>query len=98
MQYYEMIILKYRYADQERDRKAAHLAAHPYARWNQWHETTGLEVLRFFACIFHMGILQHSSLANYWSTDPVLAVSLIPTIFTKNRLVKVPLQYFSLLG
>lgn len=76
-----------RYTAQEREKKANHLAAHPHARLNKWQNTTASEVLRFFACIFAMGLVQHNNIQNYWSTDPVLSTSLIPTVFTKNRLV-----------
>ena len=74
-----------RYMDQEKGKKAAHLASHPHARLNLWEETSGTEVRRFFAVIMSMGLVVQEDIQHYWSTDPVHSTPFVPSQFTKNR-------------
>jgi len=74
-----------RYVQQVKLSKFDHLQSHPHARLNSWEDTASPELRRFFAAILYMGMVVHSDINRYWSTDPVLANSFIPSIITKNR-------------
>jgi len=57
----------------------------PRSRKRNWVATNEVEMKHFVGLLFTMGIVVKKKIADYWSTDPVIATPYINTVMPRNR-------------
>ena len=55
------------------------------SRKHSWVPTNEVEMKYFFGLLFTMGIVVKKKIADYWSTDPVIATPYVNTVMPRNR-------------
>ena len=57
----------------------------PFSRARQWRPTDRTEIKAFFAIHLLMGLNKKSTLASYWTTDPLMKTPFFRAIFPRDR-------------
>lgn len=74
-----------RYAAQTKEKLSSKNLIKKGSRLLAWTDTNKDEIKQFFGLILWMGIVKLPKLADYWSTDPMIAQSLPRTVMPRNR-------------
>ncbi|XP_046398107.1 piggyBac transposable element-derived protein 4-like [Ischnura elegans] len=61
----------------------------PNSRLLKWKTLTLGDVRKFLAIILHMSISERPSLANHWSTDPVISCNFCPSGMSRDRFLSI---------
>lgn len=57
----------------------------PNSRAHHWMQTNDIEMKKFLGLLLMMGLVNKPCIADYWSTDPVIATPLVSSIMPRDR-------------
>ncbi|XP_046400221.1 piggyBac transposable element-derived protein 4-like [Ischnura elegans] len=77
------------YARQILQKKRSLNQISPNSRLLKWKTVTLGDVRKFLAIILHMSISERPSLANHWSTDPVISCNFCPSVMSRDRFLSI---------